>query len=126
MKQFMWMIDNILVLMAIAVGFFIGLAGLLLAELIGMGGWLMALILVVGGAVTFAFLIGIDSVFDRIFTSGIKKAATKLGADAATAEGFEIDNSKQGRYGLIGFVAGVVIAFAVSFFAPPEQIMGYF
>lgn len=126
MKQVLRVIDNVTVLMAVAVGFFIGLAGLLLAQLIGMGGWLMALILVVGGAVFFALIGGIDRIFDRLFTSGVKKAATRLGADAEKAEGFKLDNSTQSRNGLIGFVAGVVIAFVVSFFVPPEQIMAYF
>lgn len=126
MKQLLRVIGTASGLMAVAVGFFIGLAGLLLAKLVGMGGWLMALILVVGGLLVFALIEGIDRIFDRLFTSGIKKAAPKLGADAEKAEGFKLGNSIQSRNGLIGFVAGVVIAIVVSFFVPPEQIMEQF
>lgn len=126
MKQFMWVIENVSFLLVVTVGFFLGLAGFLLAQLVGMGGWLMALILVVGGAVTLAVPGGIDRVFVRIFPTGIKKAAPKLEADAEQVKKLNFDNEKHSRSGLVGFGTRVVIAHAISFFPPPQRIMAYF
>jgi hypothetical protein len=115
----MWIYDSVLVLMAAAIGFFLGLAGLGMAQLIGNGAWAYVIILTVYAILMFIIVVVFEWALDFRISNGVKAAP----AGTKQTNAFEQRRKRNGR---IGFFFGAAVAFVASMFIPLEQIMEFF
>ena len=116
MNKMFSVFDAVLMVMSAAIGFFLGLAGLLLAQLIGMGAWPVAVVLIGFGLLVYFTLDYMDPLFDRAFNMGIKKARP----GTTKTNPFEKTRKRNGR---IAFIVGIFVALVASLFVPPQQLM---
>ena len=115
-------LDYVIVAAAIPIGFFIGLATLLLAQLFGVSVWIAMLIVLLAVAI----FVGANQLLDMLFWGGMERVAKKMGAETADREVVRKWEAWHRRAGRLAFGLGIVIAFIASQFMPPEQIMEYF
>ena len=119
MKSIVWIFDSVLVFFSVAIGFYLGLAGLLMAELVVAGAWASVIMLTVFCILLFLVVAFGDIGFDRFIPSGIKAAP------AGTERTNKYERRRK-RNGWIGFCFGVFVALVASIFMPPEQIIELF
>lgn len=112
MKPIAMIYDGVMAAMSAAVGFFVGLALLLMAQLVVTGAWAMVIILTVYCIVMYLIVVATGW-------------ALNFGVKAPTgAQG--VFEQRRKRNSRIGFLVGAAAAFLASMFIPPEQIVGYF
>ncbi|NNE87451.1 MAG: hypothetical protein HKN27_05185 [Silicimonas sp.] len=114
-----WIYDSVLVLMAAAIGFFLGLAGLGMAQLIVTGAWASVIVLTVYAIVMYLIVVVFDWALDFRIPNGVKAAT----AGTKQTNAFE---RRRKRNGWIGFFFGAAVAIVASMFIPLDQIMGFF
>ncbi|MEO9823556.1 MAG: hypothetical protein ABJF50_03945 [Paracoccaceae bacterium] len=119
MKPIALIYDGVLALMSAAIGFFLGLVGLGMAELIVSGAWASVIVLTVYAIVMYIIVVAFDWVMDFGTSNWIKAAP----AGTSQTNPFERWRKRNGK---IGFLVGAAVAFVASRFASLEQIMGFF
>ena len=114
--------DYLIVMLAVPVGFFVGIATLLLADLFGVSVWIAMPIVLLAVAI----FVGANQLLDMLFWGGMERAAKAMGAKTGDREVVRKWEAWHRRAGRLAFGLGIVIAFIAAQFVEPLTIMEYF